>query len=158
MNDGLGAEVGADLRHLLLHALIRADPRVLVRLHARVDVETREFFRQAGRELQSVGKLLRRRGERAFEGANRRQLGDKLVLRRAPRLVARINLRQVPLVSIGNRAAFLLLRGMDEHSGRQPRKRDGQLAREDIDVNSRASNAPFRTAPSLSRSERSLQS
>ena len=41
----LGAELGGQLHHLLLHALVLADACVLVGLHARVDVGSRELLR-----------------------------------------------------------------------------------------------------------------
>ena len=117
----LGAEVRADLRHLLLHALIRADARVLVGHHARVDVDAREVLRQPRRQLERVGKLRRRRTERSLERADRRELFRELLFRGAPRLIARIDLGKVPLVAIRNGAAFFLLRrkGNGQQAGGQ---------------------------------------
>ncbi len=113
----LGPERGADLRHLLLHALIGADARVLVGHHARVDIDAREVLREAAREFQRVGELLRRAAERAFVRGDLWKLGDERVLRGAPRLVGRVDLRQVPLVLVGNLAAFPLLRNRGERGG-----------------------------------------
>ena len=106
----LRAERRRELRHLLPHPLALAVARVLVGEHARVRVEPRELLVERRLAIERVGERRRRRRELALEPLQRRELGGELVLRGAPRHVARVDLGEIPRVLLGNFRAVALLR------------------------------------------------
>ena len=106
----LAAELRVHLHHFLLHALVLADARVLVRQHAGVDVGPRELLVQLRQQLERVGESPRRGAERAAKALQLRNLGEQALFSRPPGLLRRIDVRGVPLVLVGNLAAVAFLR------------------------------------------------
>ena len=105
----VGADVGADLRDFLLHALVGADPGVLVGHHAGVDARSGRSLSRCGCQAPARRRASVLTIQCSLERADARNLGDELVLRRPPRLVVGIDLRQVPPVFFGDLRPFLLL-------------------------------------------------
>ncbi len=103
------AERGAGLLHLLLHALIPADARVLIGDQPGVEGDALEVLGDAVGGVERVGEPLRRLRERALEGRERRDFPDDLLLGSAPGVVRRIEIGEVPLVAVRNFRAVAFL-------------------------------------------------
>src|SRR5262249_18272124 len=118
------AERRAGLLHLLLHSLVLADARVLVGDQTGVERDALEVFGDPVRSVERVGEALRRLRERTLERGERRNVLEDLVLRRAPGFVRRIQVREVPLVAVGDAGPIVLLRrGGDERGDEQREQR-----------------------------------
>jgi hypothetical protein len=116
------AKARADLLHLLLHALVLGDARVLVREEARVEEYLLQFLRDAIDRVERVGQARRRRAERALERRDRRDLRFQFVLGLAPGALGRVEVGEIPLVLVRDRCAAAILR----RQCRGQRKNDGQ--------------------------------
>ena len=111
----LRAELGVELLHLLLHPLRLAQPRVLVRRHARVDVEAGELLVEPGPQVERVGERLRRGSQPARERRDLRHLRLDPGLRGAPCGDVRKDLGEVPRVFRLNPGAVAFLFGQQHN-------------------------------------------
>ena len=109
---GLGAEVGIQVLHLLLHALRLGQARVLVGHHAGVDVEARELLVEPRHQLEGVGQRRRRRARAGLRRRATAAVSAAIASLRARHAAASgIDVGEVPLVGVGNLGAVALLRG-----------------------------------------------
>ena len=110
MNAASAPSLRAELDHLLLHPLVLADARVLVRHHAGVDVEPRDLLVQPRDQFERVRQLRRRGAELPAEASEFGDLGNQAILGFSPGLLRGIDVGEIPLVFVRNLAAIALLR------------------------------------------------
>ena len=99
-----------DLLHLLLHALVPGDARVLVGEETGVEVDLLQFLRDAVDRVQRVGEARRGRAERALERRDRCDLRLQFVLGLTPGALGRIEVGEIPFVFVGDGGAAAVLR------------------------------------------------
>ncbi len=120
-------EGGADLRHLLAHALMLAVARVLVGQQAGVRRQPDELLVLRVNRIEGVRERGRRRRQLPFELFKRRDFRGKRLLGRAPRGIRRIDIREIPFVLVGNLRPVAFL-GESRQRERDTRERRGRPA------------------------------
>src|SRR5688500_9534591 len=102
-------------------------PCVLVRLQIRVGGEPVEGLLQIRHTLERISERDGRSAERSLELPDAGYVGLQFLFCRAPRRVRRVDVREVPLVFIGNARAIALLCS-DWHEQRHHSERNGNAA------------------------------